>query len=107
MGEFIVITQQWLIIQKDDIDDHPREATITYIVKAINNKHTEDHDIIVCLDGNEAFTSDKGGITKFCKYCKLYDSLEHRHRGIGVNRTYKRGSTQIDFVFAPLILKHR
>lgn len=34
-----------------------------------------------------------------CKECKLYDSLEHCHRGIGVNRTYQRGSTQMYFFF--------
>ena len=99
VGAFKVIKQKWLIMQKDNIHDHPREAVITDIIKAINNKLAKGHEIIVCLDSNEAFTSGKSGIAKLCKDCKLYDPLEHRHRSIGLNITYQRGSTQMCFIF--------
>ena len=55
MGEFTVIKQQWLIIQKDDRHDYPREGAIIDIIKAINKKHTDGHDIVVCLDDRKSF----------------------------------------------------
>ena len=62
VGTFTVIKQQQFITQKDDIHDHPRKTAITDIIIAIKTKNAEGHDIIVCLDRNEAFTSGKGGI---------------------------------------------
>ena len=82
MDAFTVIKQQWLIAQKDDRYDHPRQGAITDIIIAIHTKRAEGHEITVCLDGNNTFTSGKERIAKLCKDCKLYDSLDHRHRGI-------------------------
>ena len=74
-----MIKQQWLIIQQNNRHDHPRDTAIISIIKAINIKRTEGRDIVICMDGDESFTSDKGGISKICKECKPYDLLEHRH----------------------------
>ena len=71
---------------------------ITDVIKFINKKHTEGHEIIVCIDGNEDLTHDKGEILKLCKEFQLNDSLDHRHSGIGSNKSYQEGSAHIDFI---------
>ena len=50
------------------------------------------------MDGNEPLVNDKGGITRICRECKLYNPLDHRHGDIGNTKSYIRGSNKIDFI---------
>ena len=53
VGDTILIKQQWLSIQQTERKEHPRDATITDIIIAINKKRNEDHNVVLAIDGNE------------------------------------------------------
>ena len=40
-GESTVVSQQWLIMQKTNRQDHSHDATITDIIKEINKKEKQ------------------------------------------------------------------
>ena len=58
---------------------HLRQAAVTDIIIAINKKQTENHKIVLAMDGNEPFTNPSGGIARICRECKWFDQLSHRH----------------------------
>ena len=98
-GITTVVKQQWLIMQKSNRYEHPHKATITDAIKEIKKFQKDGHEIILLIDGNEAFTNAKGGIAKLCKECKLYDPFSHRHNEQQNSKSYIRGSDKIDFIF--------
>jgi len=88
-----VIKQKWLLLQqKNRTTIHPHDAAVTDLIIAIKRKQKDRHEIIVTMDGNEAFVSSKGGIARLYKSCQLYDPLNHRHDLPANIRTYIRGT---------------
>ena len=72
----------------------------------ITRKQKDNHEIIVTIDGNESFVNAKGGISKLCKACQLYDPLSYRHDFPNNIITYIRGTKQIDYILVSVnILK--
>ena len=49
---------------------HPRQAAVRDIIIAINKKQTENHKIVLAMDGNEFVTNPSGGIARICRECK-------------------------------------
>ena len=79
-GPITVIKQQWLLLQqKHRTNIHPHDAAITDLIIAIKRKQKDRYETMITMDGNEAFVSSKGGISRLCKSCQLYDLLTHRH----------------------------
>ena len=65
-------------------------------------KQKEDHNIVLAMDGNEPFLNDKGGITRICRECKLFDQLHHRHGNQCDSKSFLDESHRIDFFFCSL-----
>ena len=94
-----VIRQQWLLFQqKNRTKIYPHDASITDLIIVIKRKQKNHHEIIVKMDGNEAFVSSKGGMIRLCKVCKLYDLLNHYHDLPTNFSTYIRETKQIDYI---------
>ena len=51
------------------------------------------------MDGNKAFTQDKGGIVKLCKECKVYDPFEHHDSNQSNAKSFINGQNKIYFLF--------
>ena len=102
-----VIKQQWLLFQqKNRTKIYPHDASITDLIIVIKRKQKDHHEIIVTVDGNESFVSSKGGMTRLCKVCKLYDLLNHCHNLPTNSSTYIRETKQIDYILVSInILK--
>ena len=49
------------------------------------------------MDGNEEFSSSKGGIAKLCRECKLYDVFSQRFKNSKLPNTHIKGSKRIDY----------
>ena len=50
------------------------------------------------MDGNEEFSSSKGGIAKLCRECKLYDVFSQRFKNTKLPNTHIKGSKRIDYI---------
>ena len=91
--------QQWLILQqKNRTNIHPRDATINDLTIAVKRKQKDYHEIIVTMDGNDSFVNTKGGISKLCKVCQLYDPLTYLHDLPTNISTYIKGTKQTYYI---------
>ena len=50
------------------------------------------------MDGNEEFTSSKGGIAKLCRDYKPYDVFSQRFKNAKLPNTHTKGSKRIDYI---------
>ena len=77
-------------MQRDKRHQHPHHATMQDLIKGIEAKQKESHNIIITIDGNESFVSSKGGIVKLCRECKLFDVYTHYSKNNVISRTYSK-----------------
>ena len=62
------------------------------------NKLTKlNHEVIIGIDANEAFTSNAGDIARLYKQCHIIDPISTIHGIKGEPNTYARGSDRIDY----------
>ena len=101
-GSSTVIKQQWIMMQQQGRDEHPHNATLKDLIKAIQQKQKHNHEIIVTIDGNEPFLSSMGGMATLCRICKLHDPFTHRHGDAVEGPSHINGSHRIDYIFVSL-----
>ena len=99
-----IIKQQWLVMQQIQWKEHPRDASITYIIIAINKKRNEDHNIVLAIDSNERFFDSSGGIVRICRDYKFFDPLDHKHGNACNSKSFLRGSERIDCILCSLAI---
>ena len=87
-GNTTIVKQQWLLMQRTNRQQHPHKATIDDLIIEIKKKQKKGHEIIITMDGNEDFTSSKGGIAKLCRECKLYDVFGQRFKNSKLPNNY-------------------
>ena len=104
VGDTTIIKQQWLVMQQTPRKEHPRDATITDIIIAINKKRKEDHNIVLAIDGNKPFFNSSRGIARICRECKLFDPLDYKHGNAFDSKLFLRGSDRSDFIFCSLAI---
>ena len=97
-GSTTIVKQQWLLMQKTNRQQHPHKATIDDLIIEIKKKQKSKHEIIITMDGNEEFTSSKGGIAKLCRECKIYDVFSQRFKNNKLPNTHIKGLKRIDYI---------
>ena len=90
------------MMQQQGRDEHPHNATLKDLIKAIQQKQKHNHEIILTIDGNEPFLSSMGGMATLCRIYKLHDPFTHRHGDAVEGPSHINGSHRIDYIFVSL-----
>ena len=85
-------------MQRTNRQQHPHKATIDDLIVEIKKKQKNRHEIIITMDGNEEFSSSKGGIAKLCRECKLYDVFSQRFKNAKLPNTHIKESKRVDYI---------
>ena len=101
-GSSTVIKQQCIMMQQQGRDEHPHNATLNDLVKAIQQKQKYNNEIILTIDGNEPFLSSMGGMAILCRKCKLHDPFTHQHGDAVKGPSHINGFHRIDYIFFSL-----
>ena len=56
-------------------------------------------EVLVNIDANESFDSEKGGVAKLISSTKLVDPIACTHGSTNIPNTHQCGTKRIDFIF--------
>ena len=98
------LAQQWTILHDTLEKESMASLTITHLEIFIIKLTKLNHEVIIGIDANEAFTSNAGDIARLCKKCQLIDPISTKHGTTGEPNTYTRGTYQIDYFFCTSIV---
>ena len=92
---------QYLTMFNDKIEKKRKVSlTITHPEIFIAKLTKLNHEVIIGIDANKAFTSNVGDTARLCKKYQLIDPISTKHIAKGEHSTYSRGSDRIDHFYA-------
>ena len=91
-----IMTQQWIMLHEKLEKESIASLTITNLEIFITKLTKLNYNVIICIDGNEAFTSNVYNIARVCTKGQLIDSISTQYGTKGEPNTYARGPDRID-----------
>ena len=92
-------SQQWDILEERQQEhENIREKMIIDLIDFVQSLSDSAHEIIVCIDANEAFIPGKSGTARLIELTNLIDPLINKFGIQGEPPTYQGGSYRIDFL---------
>ena len=93
------LIQQWTMLHDKLEKKSIASLIITHLEIFIIKLTKLNHEVLIGIDANEAFTSNSGDIARLCKTYQLIDPASTKHGSKGEHNTYARGLDRIDYNF--------
>jgi hypothetical protein len=92
--------QACMMRQRDITNTHPRKQFCKDLMLFLQACKTQNEELLLAWDLNEALGTNVSGMTKLCADLCLVDLMQSHHDGTDTTPTYVRGNTHINYVLA-------
>ena len=98
------LTQQYTILYDKLDKESIASLIITHLALFITKRTKLNHEFILGIDANEAFTFNAGDIARLWKKCNLIEPISTKHGTTGEPNTYTRCIERIYYFFCTSII---